>query len=139
MMIDASAIVAILNAEPDAAALASAIGKAKAPYTSPIAIYEATVALMRENQWTSDEAGAVVREFMEAASIKVVMITDSIAASAIRVFEQFGKGRHPAQLNMGDCFAYASARAYRASLLFKGNDFTQTDIKSAMGDHGRRR
>jgi ribonuclease VapC len=134
MMIDASAIVAILNAEPDASALAAAIEDAKAPYTSPIAIYEATVALMRENQWTGEEAGAVVREFMDAASIKVVLISESIAASAVRAFEQFGKGRHPAQLNMGDCFAYAAARAYRAALLFKGNDFTRTDLKNALDD-----
>lgn len=136
-MIDASAIVAILNGEPEAPALAAAIGEAKAPYSSPIAIYEATVALMRENQWSSEEAGAVVREFMDAASIKVVMISESIATSAVRAFEQFGKGRHPAQLNMGDCFAYATARAYRASLLYKGNDFTQTDLKSALDDARR--
>ena len=137
MMIDASAIVGILNAEPEAAALAAAIGDARAPYTSPVAIYEATVALMRENQWSSEEAGAVVREFMDAASIKVVMISESIATSAVRAFEQFGKGRHPAQLNMGDCFAYAAARAYRAALLYKGNDFTQTDLKSALDEAGR--
>jgi ribonuclease VapC len=137
MMIDASAIVAILNGEPEASELAAAIGDARAPYTSPIAIYEATVALMRENQWTSEEAGAVVREFMDAASVKVVMISESIATSAVRAFEQFGKGRHPAQLNMGDCFAYATARAYRAAILYKGNDFTHTDLKSAL-DEARR-
>lgn len=136
-MIDASAIVAILNAEPEAAALSAAIGDARAPYTSPIAIYEATVALMRENQWAGEEAGAVVREFMDAASIKVVMISESMATSAVRAFEQFGKGRHPAQLNMGDCFAYAAARAYRAALLFKGNDFAQTDLKNALDDERR--
>jgi ribonuclease VapC len=137
MMIDASAIVAILNAEPEAAALSAAIGDARAPYTSPIAIYEATVALMRENQWAGEEAGAVVREFMDAASIKVVMVSESMATSAVRAFEQFGKGRHPAQLNMGDCFAYAAARAYRAALLFKGNDFAQTDLKNALDDERR--
>jgi ribonuclease VapC len=137
MMIDASAIVGILNAEPEAAALAAAIGDARAPYTSPVAIYEATVALMRENQWTGEEAGTVVREFLDAASIKVVLISESMAGSAVRAFEQFGKGRHPAQLNMGDCFAYAAARAYRAALLFKGNDFTQTDLKSALDEAGR--
>jgi len=133
-MIDASAIVAILNAEPEASALAAAIGDVKAPFTSPIAIYEATVALMRENHWTGEEAGAVVREFMDAASIKVVMISESMATSAVRAFEQFGKGRHPAQLNMGDCFAYAAARSYRAALLFKGNDFARTDLKSGLDD-----
>jgi len=129
MMIDASAIIAILNAEADAPRLAAAIDAAKAPFTSSIAVYEATVALMRENEWTAEEAGGVVREFLDAASIKVVMITETIATSAAKAFEKFGKGRHPANLNLGDCFAYAVARAYRAPLLFKGDDFPRTDVK----------
>jgi ribonuclease VapC len=133
MMIDASAIVAILNAEPDAQALARAIGVAKAPFTSPVALYEATVALMRENRWTADEAGAVVRAFIDEAAINVVVIDGAMTTSAVRAFEQFGKGRHPAQLNMGGCFAYACAREYQAPLLFKGNDFARTDIESALG------
>jgi len=127
-MIDASAIVGILNGEAEARALAAAIGAAPAPYTSPIAIYEATVALMRENRWTAGEAGEIVREFREAASIEVVAITDVMATVAVRAFERFGKGRHPAQLNMGDCFAYACARARHESLLFKGEDSSRTDI-----------
>lgn len=130
MMIDASAIVATLNGEADAQRLAAAIEAAKAPFTSPVAVYEATVALMRENQWTPDEAGGVVHDFLDAASIKVVMITEAMAATAAKAFEKFGKGRHPAKLNMGDCFAYAAARAYRAPLLFKGDDFSRTDVKT---------
>jgi len=130
MMIDASAIIAILNAEADAPRLAAAIDAAKAPFTSSIAVYEATVALMRENEWTAEEAGGVVREFLDAASIKVVMVTETIATSAAKAFEKFAKGRHPANLNLGDCFAYAAARAYRAPLLFKGDDFPRTDVKT---------
>ncbi len=130
MMIDASAIVAILNGEADAPGLAETIEAAKAPFASPVAVYEATVALMRENKWAAEEAGAIVREFLDAASIKVVMITDAMAIGAAKAFEKFGKGRHPAKLNMGDCFAYACARAYRAPLLFKGDDFARTDIKA---------
>jgi ribonuclease VapC len=127
-MIDASAIVGILNGESEAPALAAAIGAAKTRYASPIAVYEAAVALMRENKWSSDEAGEVVRQFLEAASIEVVAITDDMATVAIKAFERFGKGRHPAQLNMGDCFAYACARAQDAPLLFKGEDFSKTDV-----------
>lgn len=130
MMVDASAIVAILNGEADAPRLAAAIEAVKAPFTSPVSVYEATVALMRENKWTAAEAGAAVREFLDAASIKVVMITDTMATGAAKAFEKFGKGRHPAKLNMGDCFAYACARAYRSPLLFKGDDFSRTDIKA---------
>jgi ribonuclease VapC len=130
MMIDASAIIAILNDEADAPRFAAAIDAAKAPFTSPIAVYEATVALMQENQWTAEEAGGVVREFLDAASIKVVMISETIATSAAKAFEKFGEGRHPANLNLGDCFADAAARAYRAPLLFKGYDFSGTNVKT---------
>lgn len=130
MMIDASAIVTILNGEADAQRLAAAIEAAKAPFTSPVAVYEATVALMRENQWTAEEAGGVAHEYLDAASIKVVMITETMVTTAAKAFEKFGKGRHPAKLNMGDCFAYAAARAYRAPLLFKGDDFSRTDVKT---------
>jgi ribonuclease VapC len=129
-MVDASAIVVILNGEAEAERLAGAIEAAKAPFASPLAVFEATVVLMRENQWTAEEAGGLVREFLDAASIKVVMINDTMATTAAKAFEKFGKGRHPAQLNMGDCFAYAAARAYRAPLLFKGDDFSRTDIKT---------
>ncbi len=130
MMIDASAIIAILNAEADAPRLAAAIDAAKAHFNSPIAVYEATVALMQENQWTAEEAGGAVREFLDAASIKVVMITETIATSAAKAFEKFGEGRHFANLNLGDCFACAAARAYRAPLLFEGDDFSGTDVKT---------
>ncbi|SEF15416.1 ribonuclease VapC [Rhizobiales bacterium GAS191] len=132
MMIDASAIVAILNAEHEGPALAATLGAAKAPFTSPIAVFEAVTALMRENTLSSDEANSVVRQFLEAASVKVVLLSDTMTTTALRAFESYGKGMgHPARLNMGDCFAYACARAYRAPLLFKGDDFTQTDIEAA--------
>lgn len=107
-MIDAFAIVAILNGEADAQRLAAAIEAARAP--SPVAVYEATVALVR-------------------ASIKVVRITEAMATIAAKAFDKFGKGRRPAKLNMRDCFAYAAARAYRAPLLFEGDDFSRTDAK----------
>ncbi len=108
MMIDASAIIAILNAEADAARLAEAIDAAKAPFTSPNAVYELAVALVRENEWTAEEAGRVVRKFLDTASmkvVKVVMISETIATGAAQAFEKFGDGRHPANLNLGDCFS----------------------------------
>ena len=128
MVIDASAIVAILNAESEAPALAAAIGAAKARYTSPIDVYETTAALMRESKRSGDEAGEVVRQFLEAASIDVLAITDDVATIAIKAFDHFGEGRHPAQSNMGDCFSYACARAQDAPLLFKGEDFSKTYV-----------
>lgn len=64
--------------------------------------------------------------------VRAVLITESEAATALAAFSQYGKGRgHPAQLNLGDCFAYAVARNHRTPLLFKGEDFDKTDIPSA--------
>ena len=128
MMIDASAMVAILLREPDGEALASRVEATKAPFTSPLAVYETVVALMREKRLSAADAEAVVRPFLAAASIRVVMISDSMATTAAAAFDRFGKGRHPAALNLGDCFAYACARAYRGRLLYKGQDFAKTDI-----------
>ena len=128
MMIDASAMVAILLREPDGEALASRVEAAKAPFTSPLAIYETIVALMREKRLNAVGAESVVRRFLAAASIRVVMISNSMATAAAGAFDRFGKGRHPAALNLGDCFAYACAKAYRAPLLYKGDDFARTDI-----------
>jgi ribonuclease VapC len=132
MMVDASAMVAILNREPDGPELARQIESAKAPFTSPLAVYETLAALMRENRWTASEAEAVVRAFLDAAAIRVVPLTDGMATKAAVAFERFGKGRHPAGLNLGDCFAYACARAYRATLLYKGNDFERTDVNDRI-------
>ncbi len=130
MMIDASAIVAILNGEPDAAALAGAIGAASRPLSSPVALFEASVALMRENRWTADEADAVLREFLRSAAIEIVSIDEGTSRAAVKVFEKYGKGRHAARLNLGDCFAYACARASQSPLLCKGDDFARTDVNT---------
>ncbi len=131
MMIDASALVAILLREPDARALAASIAAAKSPFTSPIALFETTAALMRVNAWSAEEAESAVRELLATASIRVCPISDEIASAAIDAFGRFGKGRHPAALNLGDCFAYACAKSYNAQLLYKGDDFTRTDLWSA--------
>ncbi|MBM3653434.1 MAG: type II toxin-antitoxin system VapC family toxin [Alphaproteobacteria bacterium] len=133
MMIDASAIVAILKAEPDGRAFADAIDGATTRLTPPIAICEATVALMRENRWSSEQAGAIIKGFLDEASIEVMTIDRDVAVRAVEAFERFGKGRHPEQLNMGDCFSYVCAQMHDLPLLYKGNDFSRTDIETAFG------
>lgn len=78
------------------------------------------------------EGQADVLEFLETAGVRTVSITSKEAEGALDAFARFGKGSgHPAQLNMGDCFAYAGARSYRTALLFKGEDFSKTDIRPA--------
>jgi ribonuclease VapC len=72
-----------------------------------------------------------VEDYLELMSIQVLAVPPETAAIAIDAFDRYGKRRHPADLNFGDCFAYARARHYRVQLLFKGNDFPQTDIEAA--------
>jgi ribonuclease VapC len=132
MFVDASAILAILTREPDADALADLLEMARAPITSPLALFEATAGLCRKRHARVEDAEADVRAFLKAARIRVVAITDRETETALGAFSRYGKGRgHPAQLNLGDCFAYAVAKNYRTPLLFKGEDFDQTDIRSA--------
>ena len=133
MYVDASAIVAILTLEPDADALADALDGARAPITSAVAVFESVLGVCRKRHASVAEAREDVREFLEAAKIRMVAITSEEADAALDAFARYGKGRgHPARLNMGDCFAYAVAKNHHVSLLFKGDDFTKTDIGTAM-------
>jgi len=130
--VDASAIVAILIREPDAEVLATILGRSRSPMTSPIAVFEAALAICRNRRSTVAEAQEDVAQFLVAAGIRTVSITEGDAATALDAFSRYGKGQgHPAQLNLGDCFAYAVAKNHGAHLLFKGNDFSRTDIRSA--------
>ena len=132
MFVDASAIVAMLTGEPDADALADTLDAARAPITSAVAVFEATLGLCRKRHASVAEAQADVTEFLATADVRTVSITAREAEAALDAFSRYGKGRgHPAQLNMGDCFAYAVAKTHRTTLLFKGNDFSKTDVQSA--------
>ena len=132
MFVDASAIVAILTREPDADELADILETARSPITSPIAIFEAAPGICRKQHASVEEAAEDVREFLGVAAIRAVSITKREAETAFAAFSRYGKGRgHPAQLNLGDCFAYAVAKHHRTALLFKGEDFDKTDIPIA--------
>ena len=134
MFVDASAIVGILTREAEADALADVLEGARSPITSPIAIFEAALGICRKRHASVGEAEADVREFLEVAGIRAVPITEREAATALAAFSRYGKGRgHPAQLNLGDCFAYAIAKNHRTALLFEGEDFDKTDIAVAAG------
>jgi ribonuclease VapC len=129
VFVDASAIVGILTLEPDADSLIDQLERAAAPITSAIAVFEATLGLCRKRHVSVEEAEADVVEFLTVARISMAPIAEKEATTALAAFARYGKGRgHPAQLNMGDCFAYAVARNNRTSLLFKGDDFSKTDI-----------
>lgn len=134
MFVDASAMVAILADENEDVALFRCLETAGNPITSALAIFEAASALCRKKGLSVEAAEAEVRGLLSHASIRVVPMNDDEARGALMAYARYGKGRgHPARLNMGDCFAYACARAHRVPLLFIGNDFSRTDIESAMG------
>ncbi len=131
MFVDASAIVAIIAQEADAAALASKLDSAAEAYTSPIAIYEGALGVARLLNAPIEAASALVSDLIEAAEIRSLAIDSAIAQGAIAAFARYGRGRHRAGLNMGDCFAYACAKSLDAPLLCKGDDFRHTDIAIA--------
>jgi ribonuclease VapC len=144
MFIDASAIVAILARESDAQLYKDAIDAARPPlFVSPIVVYEAAISLARAKQdprrsgaLTDAEiraAQVVVAAFIEANSLTEISISPDIGRRAVEASARFGKAvGHRADLNFGDCFAYACANFCGIPLLFKGEDFSHTDITSAM-------
>ncbi len=132
MFVDASAIIAILTNEPDSGDLIDRLEGAAKPITSAVAIFEATLGLCRKRNAAVNEGRADVADFLKAARVDVVSIGADEADLALSAFARYGKGRgHPAKLNMGDCFAYAVAKSHRTTMLFKGEDFSQTDIVSS--------
>jgi ribonuclease VapC len=132
IVVDASAIVAMLTREPDANMLLSTLETAGPAETTPLAVYEAVLGVSRKRQWSVAEAEAHVRDFLEAAGVVVQPIQPEAAHVALEAFARYGKGTgHPARLNLGDCFIYAQAKVGGASLLYKGQDFSKTDIESA--------
>jgi ribonuclease VapC len=128
MFVDASAMVAIVAQESDAAALTARLERAAEIHTSPIAIYEASLGLARIGNVSLAQSRALVDRLLAQFGAEIVPITAEIGDAAVAAFDRFGKGRHPAALNMGDCFAYACAEHLGTSLLYKGNDFARTDL-----------
>ena len=131
MFVDASAIVAILAREGEAVDLAMRFEKSYSRVTSALAIYEAVTAITRIRSVPVGRARSIVTAFLDRGSISIVTIGEAEYQAALDAFERYGKGRHPARLNMGNCFAYACARTRGLPLLFKGDDFSQTDISVA--------
>jgi ribonuclease VapC len=130
MFIDTSVIVAILAREPEADVFAGQIAEAKARFTSGLVVLEASMRLSTMLDLDPVLVETRIQALLDEAGISVVSISGSIAKKAVAAFAAFGKGRgHPAQLNLADCMSYACARAYHVPLLFKGNDFSRTDIE----------
>lgn len=130
MFVDASALTAMIADEADAPELIARLDQAETLLTSPIALWEATVALARLSGKSIKDTRKSLERFLELADIRTLPVPPEAAAVALDAFDRFGKGRHPAKLNMGDCFAYACARHFGEPLLYKGADFPLTDIEA---------
>jgi ribonuclease VapC len=129
MILDTSALMAILLNEPEAAAFTLAI--AAAPQRS-ISAASLTEAMMVIAQRKGAPGVAALRRLLREAAITVVPVDEKAALEAFDAWARFGKGNHPARLNYGDCFSYAAASLSDQPLLFKGDDFAQTDILAAL-------
>lgn len=129
MIVDTSALVAIFRNESDAEEFARLI--IAAPTCRLSVANQLELALVIEGQMGA-EGSRWVDQFINLANIVIEPVTLEQGRFARLAFLDFGKGRHPARLNFGDCFAYALARAMGEPLLFKGNDFALTDIQSAL-------
>jgi ribonuclease VapC len=128
MFVDTSAIVAIVTGEPEAAAMSDALAATQSRYTSPVVRLEATMVLATRLNVAPSRAQTLFDAFRNETAVVEVPIDERIGALAVACFETYGKGRHPAQLNLADCLSYACAKALDARLLFKGEDFAKTDV-----------
>jgi len=133
MVVDTSALVAILLREPDADRFDRLL--AEAPLRLMSAVTRVELSFVIEGR--KREAGrADIERFLNDVHIEIAAVTPQQAEIAIEAFRRFGRGRHRAALNIGDCFSYALAKAIDHPLLFKGDDFIHTDIRPALSRGG---
>lgn len=128
MIVDTSAVVAILRAEPDAPFFAKAIESASDRRISTLSYVETAVVIDGSRGPVSSRK---FDDFFRTSGIVVEAVTRAQAEIARAAYRDFGKGRHKAGLNFGDCFAYALAKELDRPLLFKGDDFRHTDVEIA--------
>lgn len=128
MIIDSSAVIAILAGEPDAAHYAQLIEHDATPRIGAPSLLESSIVLTR---WFGEAAEAALDGFVRESGAEIVPFDLPQLRAAQDAYRQFGKGRHPAGLNFGDCMSYALARVCDEALLFKGEDFARTDIRAA--------
>ncbi|MFD1283065.1 type II toxin-antitoxin system VapC family toxin [Methylobacterium goesingense] len=133
IFVDASALIAIITGEPEADALSDRLEADADRLCSTLSVWETVAGLVRSYAFTVEAARAQVRLYLDAGAIRFVPLGEAESDLAIAAYDRFGKGRHPAALNMGDCHAYACARAHGAALLYKGDDFARTDLAHPPG------
>lgn len=126
IVVDTSALMAVLLDEADSVPYEEALLRHEVLYLSAATRLEATIVAAGRS------VGGRLEEMLALLSVRVAPVDDATLHHAIAGFRTYGKGRHPAALNFGDCFAYGLAKATGLPLLFKGDDFSRTDILSAL-------
>ena len=129
MIVDTSAVLAILFNEEDAESHARAISEAESRRMSAVNYVEAAIVVEAQ---TKERGSRQFDAFFRRAGIVIEPVTEDQAHAARQAYTDFGKAHHAAGLNFGDCFAYALAKVTREPLLFKGKDFRKTDLESAI-------
>ena len=128
MIIDTSALVAVLDQEPEADRIVRTLASASERTLSAANLVEAGIVMQARR---GDDGARDLDLLLAKLRVDIAAVTASQADIARKAFRRYGRGRHPANLNFGDCFAYALAKDKSAPLLFKGNDFRQTDVVAA--------
>jgi len=131
VFVDATAMISMMTGESDADSLSDRLEAEQPRLCSALSLWETIAGLCRAYTYSVPSAQAAVRSFMELNDLTLVSIGEREFDIATQAYAEFGKSRHPAALNLGDCFAYACAKANRAKLLFRGDDFAKTDIVAA--------
>jgi ribonuclease VapC len=129
VIVDTSAIVAIVRREPGDSAFFDRVLEASRPAMSAATFVEASLVIEGRG---GRQAGADLDSFFAAAGIEIVAVTADTARLAREAWRIWGRGNHPARLNFGDCFSYALAQERGEPLLFKGEDFARTDVRRAL-------
>lgn len=128
LFIDASALVSIVAREADFRQFATRVADATEVLWSAMSCWEAISALRRSHGMAIEDAREKVATTAEYGAFTLVSIGAAELEIALDAYSAYGRGRHKAQLNFGDCFAYACAKTNEATLLYKGNDFALTDL-----------
>ena len=127
MVLDSSALIAILRDEPEREAFLDALAAAEDPLISAATLLECSIVQSDVEQGIAD-----LDDLLQVAGIRCVAVDAAQALAAREAWMRFGKGRSPAALNYGDCFSYALATAADRPLLYKGDDFARTDVRAAI-------
>ena len=131
IVVDTSVLIAILDRESDAALYAEAIAEADSPLISAATLLELHIVMLNRH---GGRAGQLVDRLIQDAGFQIEHFTAQHLELAREAYARYGKGRDSAGLNYGDCFSYALAKATGLPLLFKGEDFSKTDLLAALAN-----